>query len=1000
MPQEFEYFAILTNKGTEKLAQYLQSGEKLTISWVVVGDGNGSIPMPDPGRTALVHEVWRGPAQVTGDLVNKNVIKATSVIPTDVGGWNVREIGLIDQDGELFAIANAPGYPKISIADGINNDMCVGMRVAVSNQAGINIKVDGTVIIATIQDIEEHDKNEDSHQGHFKNKEIHVSTDDRENWDNPLIVATVLLESEDWKRDPEGVTFIQDVTGQLPEETVLPNMDLAIKADPNLTAQMVDKDIGLVAEQTGGKIVVHALREAPDINMYLQVSLYRSKSGEEKTYYSNLLGNPGEIGTPLPLPIKKGSIHLEDQSTAEQLKIHGTHTNPSIDWAATRVVRGENVGPIGPNDGVQIMDGTATEFTDTNNLKAGVRYIYAYFPRNEAGNYQMSATTAEITIPTKKPQPPTNLQIKNSTDASAFAATLTYEAPVDVYRDHFAIVRKEGSAPTSLEDGKIVYEGAELTFRDTQNTTFGVEYHWTVFAVNAEGVVSDASPSVSLSIQPIVPEQVTELTAADASAPEYGYRVMVKCKKPADVNAYKIMVRRKAGEMPATSIDGDQVYEGSNEIFYDLPPFSSQEYFYRAFTVNQSGQMNDEQEGAVASVTLTAKEPGSVTNLAATDEKGTTTGSFDLPVVMLEGKEVVNRFVAGYVVIQKEGSTPESETDGEVIASTDIDPAITSKTVTFTKTEQKNGANLFITVFLKNAAGSYFWTSGQVVNLVPQVIPTRYEFLECLTENTEWSPEENGTYRVTCIGASSNGTAGGTGQNIPNPDHDNSYGALIATYYGGAGGNGGGSGGISRSVLNLKSTDQIHCTINSSISSFGDSLSATAGLGVTPGIGSGGNDFNIDGNTGGSGGKGGYNKALNGYPSDSNTTRPSSGSKGGGNGASPGTVSIPESYIGEGGGGGGGGASYSLPEDIGYDDPLYTTYIQPDLSAYKGGNGGVGRSTAPTAASTYPSFSALAPTWYGGGNGGGGGRAMSKEAGTAGTAGSPGGILIEKGFFD
>lgn len=33
MPQEFEYFAILTNKGTEKLAQYLQSGEKLTISW-------------------------------------------------------------------------------------------------------------------------------------------------------------------------------------------------------------------------------------------------------------------------------------------------------------------------------------------------------------------------------------------------------------------------------------------------------------------------------------------------------------------------------------------------------------------------------------------------------------------------------------------------------------------------------------------------------------------------------------------------------------------------------------------------------------------------------------------------------------------------------------------------------------------------------------------------------------------------------------------------------
>lgn len=859
MPQEFEYFAILTNKGTEKLAQYLQSGEKLTISWVVVGDGNGSIPMPDPGRTALVHEVWRGPAQVTGDLVNKNVIKATSVIPTDVGGWNVREIGLIDQDGELFAIANAPGYPKISIADGINNDMCVGMRVAVSNQAGVNIKVDGTVIIATIQDIEEHDKNEDSHQGHFKNKEIHVSTDDRENWDNPMIVATVLLESEGWERDPEGVTFIQDVTGQLPEETVLPNMDLAIKADPNLTAQMVDKDIGLVAEQTGGKIVVHALREAPDINMYLQVSLYRSKSGEEKTYYSNLLGNPGEIGTPLPLPIEKGSIHLEDQSTAEQLKIHGTHTNPSIDWAATRVVRGENVGPIGPNDGVQIMDGTATEFTDTNKLKAGVRYIYAYFPRNEAGNYQMSATTAEITIPTKKPQPPTNLQIKNSTDASAFAATLTYEAPVDVYRDHFAIVRKEGSAPTSLEDGKIVYEGAELTFRDTQNTTFGVEYHWTVFAVNAEGVVSDASPSVSLSIQPIVPEQVTELTAADASAPEYGYRVMVKCKKPADVNAYKIMVRRKAGEMPATSIDGDQVYEGSNEIFYDLPPFSSQEYFYRAFTVNQSGQMNDEQEGAIASVTLTAKEPGSVTNLAATDEKGTTTGSFDLPVVMLEGKEVVNRFVAGYVVIQKEGSTPESETDGEVIASKDIDPEITSKTVTFTKTEQKNGVNLFITVFLKNAAGSYFWTSGQVVNLVPEVFPDKpaseagYSLIETITSSKTWVAPEDGWFMVDVVSASG---PGGSAWYI-------TYQSSCACTSGG----GGGSGAYARSIFSFTKGQSIPVTVGGN-ASFGSYLSATSGAsglsasstsssarGGSGGTASGGTVSNVQGREGNAGTK-------------------------------------------------------------------------------------------------------------------------------------------------
>ena len=574
MPQEFEYFAILTNKGTEKMAAYLQSGKKIEIAFVSVGDGNGQIPMPDPARTALVNEVWRGPAQTVLDQANKNVIKSTSVIPTDVGGWNVREIGLIDGEGELFAIANAPGYPKISIADGINNDMQVGMRVAVSNRDSIVVTVDGTVIIATMQDIKDHDKDKKAHDGHFEDMTLHVSADDRENWDNPLLVATVNLNKNGWSRDPDGVTYIQDVTAQLPPETVAANMDLAIKADPNLIAQMVDGNIGLVAEQSKGKIIFHALREIPGISMYAQVSLYRSKSGEEKTYYSNLLGNPGEIGTPLPLPIEPSSIKLTNQSTATQLKIHGTHINPSLDWDATRIVRGENVAPVGPTDGVLVADGKITSFDDTNGLKAGVKYIFAYFPRNAAGNYQMSATTAEITIPAQKPLAPTSVSAKDTTDKNAFAATLTIQLPVDVYRDHIVVVRKEGSAPASMSDGTVVYTGKDTTVRDTTSTNYGIDYHWAVYTVNAEGTACDTPARANLSLKPIVPEQVTQTSATDASAPEYGYQVLVKTKIPADVNAYKIMVRRKAGEMPATSIDGDLAYEGSNDTFYDLPPFS------------------------------------------------------------------------------------------------------------------------------------------------------------------------------------------------------------------------------------------------------------------------------------------------------------------------------------------------------------------------------------------------------------------------------------------
>lgn len=849
MPQEFEYFAILTNKGTEKMAAYLQSGKKIEIAFVVVGDGNGQIPMPDPARTALVNEVWRGPAQTVLDQANKNVIKSTSVIPTDVGGWNVREIGLIDGEGELFAIANAPGYPKISIADGINNDMQVGMRVAVSNRDGIVVTVDGTVIIATMQDIKDHDKDKKAHDGHFEDMTLHVSADDRENWDNPLLVATVNLSKTGWKRDPDGVTYIQDVTAQLPPETVAANMDLAIKADPNLIAQMVDGNIGLVAEQSKGKIIFHALREIPGISMYAQVSLYRSKSGEAKTYYSNLLGNPGTIGTPLPLPIEPSSIKLSNQSTATQLKIHGTHINPSLDWDATRIVRGENVAPVGPTDGVLVADGKITSFDDTNGLKAGVKYIFAYFPRNAAGNYQMSATTAEITIPAQKPLAPTSVSAKDTTDKNAFAATLTIQLPVDVYRDHIVVVRKEGSAPASMSDGTVVYTGKETTVRDTTSTNYGIDYHWAVYTVNAEGTACDTPARANLSLKPIVPEQVTQTSATDASAPEYGYRVLVKTKIPADVNAYKIMVRRKAGEMPATSIDGDLAYEGSNDTFYDLPPFSTQAYHYRVFTVNQAGQLNDKQEGATASVTLTAKEPGAVTNLAATDEKGTTTGSFDLPVVMVEGREAVNRFVTGYVVIQKEGGTPTSESDGEVIVEKEIDPMTASKTVDFIKVEQKNGANLYITVFLKNAAGSYFWSSGQVVNIVPKVLPpkpTSWSEITKLYNSSEWIAPEDGWFKIIIAGRGGNGGRS-----------DSRWGKSTAINMGA----GGGSPGCAVSEIALQQGESVRITIDGYNCSCvikdismqatkggdGKTASTTAENGGDGGKSSGGNKHNYEG---------------------------------------------------------------------------------------------------------------------------------------------------------
>lgn len=838
------YYSVVTNIGREKIAQALKTGTPLEIKEIALGDANGSSVLPDRTATKLVHEVWRGSCVTTLDPSNPSTVLAKTNVPITVGGWMVYEIAVIDKDGDIIIHANAPGWIKLAVVNGMSNPMEIVMRLSVVDADAIHLSISYDGVNLTFKDLDDHNKDQTAHMGHFQDMKLHVSEDDRENWDNPLLVATVNLNKSGWSRDPDGVTYIQDVTAQLPPETVLANMDLAIKADPNLIAQMVDGNIGLVAEQSKGKIIFHALREIPGISMYAQVSLYRSKSGEAKTYYSNLLGNPGTIGTPLPLPIEPSSIKLSNQSTATQLKIHGTHINPSLDWDATRIVRGENVAPVGPTDGVLVADGKITSFDDTNGLKAGVKYIFAYFPRNAAGNYQMSATTAEITIPAQKPLAPTSVSAKDTTDKNAFAATLTIQLPVDVYRDHIVVVRKEGSAPASMSDGTVVYTGKDTTVRDTTSTNYDIDYHWAVYTVNAEGTACDTPARANLSLKPIVPEQVTQTSAADASAPEYGYRVLVKTKIPADVNAYKIMVRRKAGEMPATSIDGDLAYEGSNDTFYDLPPFSTQAYHYRVFTVNQAGQLNDKQEGATASVTLTAKEPGTVTNLAATDEKGTTTGSFDLPVVMVEGREAVNRFVTGYVVIQKEGGTPTTEADGEVIASAEIDPKVTGKTIQFTKVGQKNGANLYITVFLKNAAGSYFWSNGQTVNLVPNVFPaepTGWSEMQKYTTSTTFTAPEDGWFKF--IGVAKSGE-GGKSNTWTDPNGKRWR----------RGGGGGGAGGIVVSVFALTQGQTVTLTVGSYATIQAQGQTATAGAGSD----------GYDAATGDSGGRGGRGGSASG----------------------------------------------------------------------------------------------------------------------------------------
>ncbi|MFZ5164960.1 phage tail protein [Enterobacter hormaechei] len=133
-----KYYSILTNRGKELEAQSSATGKPVIIKDFVVGDGNGQAVRPDPAQTKLVREVYRSAIsalQVSPDQANQ--FFAQLVLPVAVGGFVVREVGLLTDAGELYSVANCAAIEKPENGVSVN----LQFRLAVSETAAVELKV-------------------------------------------------------------------------------------------------------------------------------------------------------------------------------------------------------------------------------------------------------------------------------------------------------------------------------------------------------------------------------------------------------------------------------------------------------------------------------------------------------------------------------------------------------------------------------------------------------------------------------------------------------------------------------------------------------------------------------------------------------------------------------------------------------------------------------------------------------------------------------------------
>lgn len=133
---------ILTAYGNEQILKAIAEEQPVMVNAMVYGDGGGAAYEPSPAQEHLVNQVGELTSVTRTYDDEDDFIYFSATIPSNAPECIIREIGLIDDNDKLLAVAAIPATSKPAAEDGLEVSLPISIGFRTSTGEVMLVYVD------------------------------------------------------------------------------------------------------------------------------------------------------------------------------------------------------------------------------------------------------------------------------------------------------------------------------------------------------------------------------------------------------------------------------------------------------------------------------------------------------------------------------------------------------------------------------------------------------------------------------------------------------------------------------------------------------------------------------------------------------------------------------------------------------------------------------------------------------------------------------------------